>query len=55
MTSQEHRAWVEKLLEHMVAEGLLCIDHIDKIGRKVIATTELGRRYLHENSPCMTS
>jgi DNA-binding PadR family transcriptional regulator len=55
MTSQEHRALAEKLLQDMVAEGLLCVDHIDKIGRKVIAITELGRRCVHENSPCMTS
>jgi hypothetical protein len=46
MISQEQRVWMKKRLEDMVATGLL---------RKAYAITELGRRYLRENSPCMTS
>jgi hypothetical protein len=45
MTEEERKAHIEKLMEEMVAEGILRVDHIDeKRGGKVYVLTEERRR-----------
>jgi predicted transcriptional regulator len=45
-------AYVQKLLDEMVEEGIVRVDRIDKKGRKLYALTELGRSpYLHLDVP----
>jgi hypothetical protein len=50
MTRNERRAYIQKLLDEMVEQGILRVVRIDEKGRKLYTRTELARSpYFHLN------